>query len=95
MNATIWIQGAYLVAAVLFIVGLRMLSSPKTAPRGNAVAALGMLFAVVATLLDREVVEFRWIAAGAAVGASVMHWLVGLVGLRVDERRTLNLFCGH
>jgi NAD(P) transhydrogenase subunit beta len=69
VNATIWIQGAYLVAAVLFIVGLRMLSSPKTAPRGNAVAALGMLFAVVATLLDREVVDFRWIAAGAAVGA--------------------------
>jgi NAD(P) transhydrogenase subunit beta len=64
----ILIQGAYLVAAVLFIVGLRMLSSAKTAPRGNAIAALGMLFAVVATLVNSEVVDFRWIVAGAVVG---------------------------
>ena len=62
------IQFAYLVAAVLFILGLRMLSSPKTAPRGNLTAAIGMLIAVVATLVDSEVVDFRWIALGAAIG---------------------------
>ena len=45
------IQLAYLVAATLFIIGLRQLSSAKTAPRGNLTAALGMLIAVVATLL--------------------------------------------
>jgi NAD(P) transhydrogenase subunit beta len=64
------IQVAYLVAAVLFIVGLKMLSSPRSAPRGNWLAALGMLVAVVATLAESEVVDFRWVAAGAAIGAA-------------------------
>ena len=43
------IQLAYLAAAVLFILGLRMLSSPKTAPRGNVTAGVGMFIAIVAT----------------------------------------------
>ena len=39
--STILIQFAYLVAAILFILGLRNLSSPRTAPRGNLLAAIG------------------------------------------------------
>ena len=62
------IQFAYLVSAVLFILGLRMLSSPKTAPRGNLTAAVGMLIAVVATLVNSEVVSYEWIALGAVIG---------------------------
>jgi NAD(P) transhydrogenase subunit beta len=62
------INGAYLTAAVLFILGLRMLSSPKSAPRGNLTAAIGMLIAVVATLVNAEVVSYGWIVLGAAVG---------------------------
>jgi NAD(P) transhydrogenase subunit beta len=62
------IQLAYLASAVLFILGLRMMSSPKTAPRGNLTAAVGMFIAVVATLLNSEVVDYRWIALGAVVG---------------------------
>ena len=62
------LQLAYLIAAVLFILGLRGLSSPKTAPRGNRLAALGMLIAIAATLVDSDVVDYRWIAAGAVVG---------------------------
>ncbi len=69
MNSTL-IQLAYLLAAVLFILGLRMLSSPKSAPRGNLIAAVGMLIAVLATLAESEVVDLRWIAAGAALGAA-------------------------
>ncbi len=69
MNITV-INLAYLVAAILFILGLRMLSSPRSAPRGNLTAAVGMFIAVVATLLDAEVIDFRWIAAGAAVGGA-------------------------
>jgi NAD(P) transhydrogenase subunit beta len=64
------IQLAYVLAAVLFILGLRMLSSPKSAPRGNLTAAVGMLVAVVATLVQSEVVDYRWIAAGAVVGGA-------------------------
>jgi NAD(P) transhydrogenase subunit beta len=61
----------YIVASVLFIFGLKMLSSPRTARRGNMISACGMLIAVVATLLDREIVDYRFILAGVAVGAVV------------------------
>ncbi len=68
---TFWIQLSYLVAAVLFILGLQNLSSPKTAPRGNLLAALGMLIAIVATLLVQDVVGYATVAAGIAVGAVI------------------------
>ena len=65
------IRLAYLVAAVLFILGLKFLSTPRTARRGNAVAAVGMLIAIVATLADERVVSFLWITIGIAVGAVI------------------------
>jgi NAD(P) transhydrogenase subunit beta len=65
------IQLAYLVAAVLFILGLRDLSSPRTAPRGNTIAAVGMLIAVAATLLVQGVVRFEIILAGVVVGSAI------------------------
>ncbi|MGK2935741.1 MAG: NAD(P)(+) transhydrogenase (Re/Si-specific) subunit beta [Gemmatimonadaceae bacterium] len=66
----------YLAAAVLFILGLMGLSHPKTAVAGNMKAAIGMLLAIVATLLDRNVIEsgtrgFMLIAAGVALGAII------------------------
>ena len=68
MNATI-IQLAYLVAAILFILGLRNLSSPRSAPRGNLLAAIGMLVAVVAILVDQKVVDYGLVIAGIVVGS--------------------------
>ena len=62
---------AYLAASVLFIVGLKGLTSPRTARRGNMLAALGMLVAVSATLLDRNIVRFEWILGGIALGALI------------------------
>ncbi|MBV8642377.1 MAG: NAD(P)(+) transhydrogenase (Re/Si-specific) subunit beta [Candidatus Eremiobacteraeota bacterium] len=61
---------AYLVTGILFIVGLRYLSSPKTARLGNRISALGMLIAIVATLTQGLT---NWIVIGAAlvVGAAV------------------------
>jgi len=47
---TVWVALAYLLAAVLFIVGLIELSSPKTARRGNQIAAVGMVIALLALL---------------------------------------------
>ena len=64
-----WIPLAYLLASSLFILGLKRLSSPRTAPSGNRLAAVGMLIAVVATLLDQQIVRYEAIIAGAAVGA--------------------------
>jgi NAD(P) transhydrogenase subunit beta len=70
VNPTL-VQIAYLAAAVLFILGLRNLSSPRTAPLGNTLAAIGMLLAIVATLLVQQVVSYEIVAAGMLVGGGV------------------------
>ena len=62
---------AYIIAAVLFILGLKRLSSPATARSGNRLAAIGMALALSATLLDRQIVSFWIIAAGTLVGAGI------------------------
>ncbi len=61
---------AYIIAAVLFIFGLKMLGSADTARRGNAISALGMLLAVVATLF-KQGLDFQWIIAGILVGSVI------------------------
>ena len=61
----------YIAAAVLFIFGLKQLGSPATAVRGNLLSAVGMLIAVLATLLSKDILEFEWIAAAAIVGALI------------------------
>ncbi|NEO26363.1 MAG: NAD(P)(+) transhydrogenase (Re/Si-specific) subunit beta, partial [Kamptonema sp. SIO4C4] len=65
------IQLSYLVAASLFILGLKKLGSPSTARRGNQLAAIGMLLAVVATLLDRQVLSYGTIFLGMGIGAVI------------------------
>jgi NAD(P) transhydrogenase subunit beta len=64
-------QAAYLAASLLFIRGLRRLSSPATARRGMQQAALGMLLAVIGTLVQQEIVRYEWIAGGMAIGALI------------------------
>ena len=61
----------YLISAVLFIFGLKGLSHPRTAVRGNLLGSAGMLLAIVVTLLDRRIVSFEVIVAGIVVGALV------------------------
>jgi len=61
----------YIVAFVGFIVGLHMLRGPRTAVRGNQVAAVGMGIAVVATLLDRRIGDWGLIAVGVVLGTAV------------------------
>jgi NAD(P) transhydrogenase subunit beta len=62
---------AYIISAVLFIFGLKRLSSPATARSGNQLAALGMVLALAATLLDRQILSFWMIAIGLIVGAAI------------------------
>jgi NAD(P) transhydrogenase subunit beta len=61
----------YLVAAVCFIVGLKRLSSPATARSGNAVASVGMLLAIVATLVFGRILSFQLIIVGVVIGSAV------------------------
>ncbi len=65
------IQLTYLLAASLFILGLKKLGSPATARAGNLWAAVGMLLAVVATLLDRQVLNYEMILVGLAIGSLI------------------------
>ena len=65
------INAAYLLAAVLFILGLKGLTSPRTAVRGNLLGSLGMLLAVAATLVDQQIVSYELIALGIAIGAAI------------------------
>jgi len=61
----------YVVGFALFIVGLRMVRGPRTAVRGNQVAAVGMAVALVATLLDDRIGDWALIVAGIAIGTAV------------------------
>src|SRR3954451_12243455 len=72
-----FIDACYIAASVLFILGIKGLSHPRTARRGNELAAIGMLIAVVATLLDRSIDNYGLIIFGIAVGA-----IIGAVSAR-------------
>src|SRR5580700_2245210 len=66
----IW-QIAYIVAALSIIGSIKWLSSPSTARRGVMAGQIGMLFAVVGTLLRHEVVDYEWILISIFIGAAI------------------------
>lgn len=65
------INFVYVASALLFILGLKGLSSPATARRGNLLSALGMLLAIVVTLLAKDILDYRWIMVAAVAGAII------------------------
>ncbi|MEM8930201.1 MAG: NAD(P)(+) transhydrogenase (Re/Si-specific) subunit beta [Acidobacteriota bacterium] len=65
------VPALYLLSAVFFILGLKGMTRVKTAQRGNAMAALAMLIAVVATLLELGTVDYTWIVVGLVVGGAI------------------------
>ena len=64
-------QLTYLAASVLFIFGLRSLTRPDKARRGMQQAAVGMLLALCGTLMNHQIVDYRWIAGGLVLGALI------------------------
>jgi len=62
---------AYVVAGILFVLGLKGLTHPRTAVRGNLMGAIAMLLAIVATLLKQEVMDYKWILIGIAIGTVI------------------------
>ncbi|AQL44167.1 NAD synthetase [Halorientalis sp. IM1011] len=69
------LQVAYLIAGILFIQGLRDMTHPRTATRGNAISATGMFLAVIVTVLWFDIVSPLLLAAGLLVGGGVGVWL--------------------
>jgi NAD(P) transhydrogenase subunit beta len=68
MNQETLVELTYLVSAILFVIGLKRLQSPATARRGNAIAAFAMLLAIVATVVDNEILSWTEIFIGVAIG---------------------------
>ena len=77
----IYINAVYVVAAILFILGLKLLSKPKTARTGNLLSALGMLVAVLVTLLSKEIVDWSTIGISVAIGSVIGVFASRLVAL--------------
>ncbi|TAH37318.1 MAG: NAD(P)(+) transhydrogenase (Re/Si-specific) subunit beta [Planctomycetota bacterium] len=70
---------AYLAAAALFVLGLKMLNRVRTARRGNALAAVGMALAIIATLATHAGLSWSWIIAGLLAGSVLGAWLARAV----------------
>jgi H+-translocating NAD(P) transhydrogenase subunit beta len=87
------IQLSYLVAASLFIVGLKQLGSPATARQGNVVAAIGMFIAIVGTLLEKQVISYELIVVGIIVG-SILGTIMAKTVAMTDMPQMVGLLNG-
>src|SRR5215210_9548767 len=81
------IQGTYLAASVLFILGLKSLTKPDTARRGMQQAAVGMVLAIVGTLLHQEILTYNWIVAGLILGTIIGYPLGMFVPMTAMPQR--------
>src|SRR6266850_6515181 len=82
------IQISYLIAAGLFILSLKWMSSPATARRGVQAGEIGMLLAIVGTLLRHEVISYQWIVGGFLLGSAVGVPLAYLMPMTAVPQRT-------
>jgi H+-translocating NAD(P) transhydrogenase subunit beta len=78
-GSSYFIELTYLIASILFILGLKAMSHPDTARKGMFLAEAGMLMAVIGTLMNKEIVSYEWIigglVAGSIVGALMAIWV--------------------
>ena len=81
------IEVTYLIATALFILSLKWLSSPTTARRGVFAGEIGMLLAVVGTLLYHGIVEYKWIVIALVLG-SIVGVPLGKVAMTAVPQRT-------
>ncbi len=93
MNPDTLLQLVYLLSATLFVFGLKRLGSPATARQGNRMAALAMLVAIVATLVEQEILNWQLIALGIILGS-----LAGAIAARTvrmtDMPQMVGIFNG-
>ena len=62
---------SYVLAAIFFIIGIKRLSHPKSAQSGNQLAALGMLIAIIATLISADKIDLQLIIIGIVIGSII------------------------
>jgi NAD(P) transhydrogenase subunit beta len=66
-----FIEFAYLLASIAFILSLKLLNSPETARRGVLLAEIGMLIAILGTLIHHDIISYEWVAAGLVIGTII------------------------
>lgn len=80
-NSALLINFVYVIAAALFIYGLKLLGHPSTARKGNALSSLAMLLAIVVTLLDLSIVNYQWIIIAMVAGSIVGVFAARLIAM--------------
>jgi NAD(P) transhydrogenase subunit beta len=93
IDMNILISGLYIIAAVFFTLGLKGLGHPRSAVGGNLLSAVGMLIAIVATLLNSQILSFTWILVGIAAG-SLIGTVIALTIKMTDMPQMVGLFNG-
>jgi H+-translocating NAD(P) transhydrogenase subunit beta len=87
MTRILFIEAAYIAASILFVLGLKSLTVPDRARRGMNQAALGMLLAIVGTLVNHEIVRYDWIIAGLVIGTVIGYPLGMFVPMTAMPQR--------
>src|SRR5436853_4669339 len=85
---TYFIEFSYLLASILFILGLKGLSHPETAKRGMHLAEFGMLMAIIGTLMHFEIVSYTWIIVGLLLGSTLGAAMGVFVPMTAMPQRT-------
>ncbi|MCC6857029.1 MAG: NAD(P)(+) transhydrogenase (Re/Si-specific) subunit beta [Bryobacterales bacterium] len=83
-----WVQASYLLSAALFILALKWMSAPSTARRGVLAGEVGMLLAIVGTLVRHDVVDYQWILIAFLVGSAIGVPLAYLMPMTAVPQRT-------
>ncbi len=86
------IESTYLIATALFILSLKFMSSPATARHGVWAGEVGMLLAIVGTLLNAGIVDYRWVAIALVLG-SIIGVPLGMVHMTAVPQRTALSHC--
>jgi NAD(P) transhydrogenase subunit beta len=66
---------AYLVASILFIIGIKMLNKPATARKGNQLSALGMLIAIIATMFQLDILSLPEVLICIVIGSAIGYYI--------------------
>ncbi len=86
-------QLTYILAAILFVLGLKSLTRPDQARRGMRMAAVGMLLAIIGTLIQQQIVDYRWIAIGLVLGGAIGYPLGMWVPMTAMPQRIAIALC--
>ena len=78
MDRSLLINLSYIVATFFFVLGLKNLGHPSTARKGNLFSSLGMLLAIVASLVSKDIISYKMILIGMAIGS-----IVGVLAARL------------